>query len=224
MPTDQTVFVIDDEEAVRDSMRMMLERAGYNVRAFASAEQFLAAYDPSATGCIVCDVRLGGQSGLDLQLELTRRRCALPVILITGHGDVEMAVAAVKRGAVDFIEKPFDDGRLYTSVAQALAAGREFFAKEEEISALRNRIAELSPRQRDVMELLIDGLSSKEIGKQLGISPRTVETYRAFVMAKMGVSSLAELVRCRSGLDYDPDRRNPMRSYIGPEAKGRSRG
>jgi two-component system response regulator FixJ len=202
MPTDQTVFVIDDEEAVRDSMRMMLERAGYNVRAFASAEQFLAAYDPSAAGCIVCDVRLGGQSGLDLQLELTRRRCALPVILITGHGDVEMAVAAVKRGAVDFIEKPFDDGRLYTSVAQALAAGREFFAKEEEISALRNRIAELSPRQRDVMELLIDGFSSKEIGKQLGISPRTVETYRAFVMAKMGASSLAELVKMsiRAGL------------------------
>jgi two-component system, LuxR family, response regulator FixJ len=195
MPTDQTVFVIDDEEAVRDSIRMMLERAGYNVRAFASAEQFLAAYDPSAAGCIVCDVRLGGQSGLDLQRELNRRRCALPVILITGHGDVDMAVAAVKRGAVDFIEKPFEDGRLYSSVAQALAAGREFLAKEEEISALRNRIAELSPRQRDVMELLIDGLSSKEIGKQLGISPRTVETYRAFVMAKTGASSLAELVK-----------------------------
>jgi RNA polymerase sigma factor (sigma-70 family) len=202
MTADQTVFVIDDEEAVRDSMRMMLERAGYDVRAFASAEEFLEAYDPSATGCVVCDVRLGGQSGLDLQRELNRRRCALPVILITGHGDVEMAVAAVKRGAVDFIEKPFDDGRLYTSVAQALAAGREFFAKEEEISALRNRIAELSPRQRDVMELLVDGLSSKEIGKQLGISPRTVETYRAFVMAKMGASSLAELVKMsiRAGL------------------------
>jgi two-component system response regulator FixJ len=202
MPTDQTVFVIDDEEAVRDSMRMMLERAGYNVRAFASAEEFLEAHDTSVTGCIVCDVRLGGQSGLDLQHELNRRSCALPVILITGHGDVEMAVAAVKRGAVDFIEKPFEDERLYTSVAQALAAGREILAKEEEISALRTRIAELSPRQRDVMELLIDGLSSKEIGKQLGISPRTVETYRAFVMAKMGASSLAELVKMsiRAGL------------------------
>jgi two-component system response regulator FixJ len=202
MPADQTVFVIDDEEAVRDSIKMMLERAGYNVRPFASAEEFLEALNPSATGCIVCDVRLGGQSGLDLQRELHRRRCALPVILITGHGDVEMAVAAVKRGAVDFIEKPFDDGRLYTSVSQALATGREFLAKEEEISALRNRIAELSPRQRDVMELLIDGLSSKEIGKQLGISPRTVETYRAFVMAKMGASSLAELVKMsiRAGL------------------------
>jgi two-component system response regulator FixJ len=195
MRPDQTVFVIDDDEAVRDSLRMMLERSGYKVRAFPSAEEFLEAYEPSATGCVVCDVRLGGQSGLELQRELDRRKCALPVILITGHGDIEMAVAAVKRGAFDFIEKPFEDGRLYASVAQALAAGREFVAKEEEITALRNRIAELSTRQREVMELLIDGLSNKEIGKQLGISPRTVETYRAFVMAKMGASSLAELVK-----------------------------
>lgn len=195
MQSDQTVFVIDDEEAVRDSMQIMLERRGYEVRAFASAEEFLEAYQSSSMGCVVCDVRLGGQSGLELQRELDRRKCALPVILITGHGDIEMAVAAVKRGAFDFIEKPFEDGRLYTSVAQALTAGREFLAKEEEVTALRNRIAELSPRQREVMELLIDGLSNKEIGRELRISPRTVETYRAFVMAKMGASSLAELVK-----------------------------
>jgi len=195
MRADQTVFVIDDEEAVRDSMRMLLERCGYGVRVFASAEDFLEADQSTATGCVVCDVRLGGQTGLELQCELDRRRCTLPVILITGHGDIEMAVAAVKRGAFDFIEKPFEDGRLSTSVAQALTAGREFLAREEEITALRNRIAELSPRQREVMELLIEGLSNKEIGKQLGISPRTVETYRAFVMAKMGAASLAQLVK-----------------------------
>jgi two-component system response regulator FixJ len=195
MRADQTVFVIDDDEAVRDSIRMMLERSGYKVRTFASAEEFLEAYEPSAMGCLVCDVRLGGQSGLELQRELDRRNCPLPVILITGHGDVEMAVAAVKRGTFDFIEKPFEDGRLYTSVAQALTAGRECLAREEEITALRIRIAELSPRQREVLELLIDGLSNKEIAKQLGISPRTVETYRAFVMARMGASSLAELVK-----------------------------
>jgi two-component system response regulator FixJ len=195
MQPDQTVFVIDDEEAVRDSLRMMLERCGYQVREFASAEHFLDAYDAGARGCVVCDVRLGGLSGLDLQRELNGRSCPLPVILITGHGDIEMAVAAVKQGAFDFIEKPFEDRRLYTSVAQALTAGREFLAKEEEVTALRNRIAELSPRQREVMELLIDGLSNKEIGRELRISPRTVETYRAFVMAKMGASSLAELVK-----------------------------
>jgi two-component system response regulator FixJ len=195
MQPDQTVFVIDDEEAVRDSLRMMLERCGYQVREFASAEHFLDAYDAGARGCVVCDVRLGGLSGLDLQRELNGRSCPLPVILITGHGDIEMAVAAVKQGAFDFIEKPFEDRRLYASVAQALTAEREFLAKEEEITALRTRIAELSIRQREVMELLIDGLSNKEIGKHLGISPRTVETYRAFIMAKTGASSLAELVK-----------------------------
>ena len=195
MQPDQTVFVIDDEEAVRDSLRMMLERCGYQVREFASAEHFLEAYDAGARGCVVCDVRLGGLSGLDLQRELNGRSCPLPVILITGHGDIEMAVAAVKQGAFDFIEKPFEDRRLYASVAQALTAEREFLAKEEEITALRTRIAELSTRQREVMELLIDGLSNKEIAKHLGISPRTVETYRAFIMAKTGASSLAELVK-----------------------------
>jgi two-component system response regulator FixJ len=195
MRPEQTVFVIDDEEGVRDSLRMMLERCGYRVRAFASAEEFLEAYEPSAIGCLVCDVRLGGQSGLDLQRELDRRMCPLPIILITGHGDIEMAVSAVKRGAFDFIEKPFEDGRLYSSVAKALAAGHELLTKEEEVTVLGRRIAELSTRQREVLELLIDGLSNKEIAKQLGISPRTVETYRAFVMAKMGASSLAELVK-----------------------------
>ena len=195
MRSEQRVFVIDDEEAVRDSIRMMLERQGYVVRAFESAEAFLQAIKPGVSGCIVCDVRLGGLSGLDLQRELLEHKCSLPLVLITGHGDIEMAVSAVKRGAFDFIEKPFQDTRLYTSVALALSAGREQAAEEEEIAALANRLAELTDRQRQVMELLIDGLSNKEIGKRLGISPRTVETYRAFVMAKTGASSLAELVK-----------------------------
>ena len=173
----------------------MLERQGYVVRAFESAEAYLQATRPGASGCIVCDVRLEGLSGLDLQRELLERKCSLPLVLITGHGDIEMAVSAVKRGAFDFIEKPFQDTRLYTSVALALSAGREQAAKEEEKAALVSRLADLTDRQRQVMELLIDGLSNKEIGKRLGISPRTVETYRAFVMAKTGASSLAELVK-----------------------------
>ena len=195
MRSEPVVFVIDDEEAVRDSIRMMLERQGYVVCAFESAEAYLEAIGPGSSGCIVCDVRLGGLSGLDLQRELLERKCSLPLVLITGHGDIEMAVSAVKRGAFDFIEKPFQDTRLYTSVALALSAGREQAAKEEEIAALVSRLAELTDRQRQVMELLVDGLSNKEIGKRLGISPRTVETYRAFVMAKTGASSLAELVK-----------------------------
>jgi two-component system response regulator FixJ len=195
MGPEQIIFVIDDEEAVRDSIRMMLERQGYIVRAFESAEAYLAAMQPGIPGCLICDVRLGGASGLDLQHELLQRKCGLPLILITGHGDIDMAVAAVKRGAFDFIEKPFNDTRLYTSVALALSAGREQAAKEEEIAALASRIAELSDRQRQVMDMVIAGLPNKEIAKRLGISPRTVETYRAFVMARTGASSVAELVK-----------------------------
>ena len=195
MQPEQTVFVIDDEEAVRDSIRLMLERRHYAVQAFASAEEFLAACTPQARGCVVCDVRLKGLSGLDLHRKLVEMDSVLPVVLITGHGDIEMAVAALKRGVFDFIEKPFDDVRLYASVKNALEIDRELVAKGEALAALRVRIAELSDRQREVMELLIDGLSNKEIGKRLGISPRTVETYRAFVMAKTGASSLAELVK-----------------------------
>jgi FixJ family two-component response regulator len=196
MPSDQTVFVIDDEEAIRDSISMMLERRGYTVRTFASAEDYLnAAMQPGLSGCIVCDVRLGGLSGLDLHRKLSENRCHLPVIFITGHGDIEMAVAALKRGAFDFIEKPFEDTRLYASVGLALSAGRDLVAKEEQLAALQSRMDELTARQRQVMECLVEGLSNKEIGRRLQISSRTVETYRALVMARMGASSLAELVK-----------------------------
>ena len=194
MKTEPTVFVIDDEEAVRDSIRMMLVRRGYAVLAFESAEAFLPVLGPDASGCIVCDVRLKGQSGFDLQQKLAELKCELPLVLITGHGDIEMAVTAVKRGAFDFIEKPFEDTRLYASVSQAMSAGREVQTRKKELAAVASRVAELTERQRQVMELLVDGQSNKTIAKQLGISPRTVETYRAFVMAKTGASSLAELV------------------------------
>ena len=204
MKTDQTVFVIDDEEAVLDSIRMMLERRGYVVRTFNSAEAYLSTMEPGVCGCIVCDIRLGGLSGLDLHRKVMASGGALPVILITGHGDIEMAVRAVKGGAFDFIEKPFEDTRLYTSVAQALSAGRELLAKEGELAALTSRVADLTDRQLQVMGLVVDGLSNKEIGRRLGISPRTVETYRALVMAKTGASSLAELVKISIKLGMGP--------------------
>ena len=202
MSSEPTVFVIDDEDAVRDSIRMLLERRGYKVSVFASADEFLRRLSPSASGCIVSDVRLNGTSGLDLQRKLGERGSTLPIILITGHGDIDMAVRAIKRGAFDFIEKPFDDRRLYQSVADALAAGRQDQARSEAEAALKTRIAELSERQREVMMLLVDGLSNKEIAQKLGISPRTVETYRAFVMAKTDAQSLADLVKLamRAGL------------------------
>jgi two-component system response regulator FixJ len=195
MKGERVIFLIDDEEAVRDSICMMLERRGYTVRAFESAEASLEALEPNACGCIVCDVRLKGQSGLDLQRKLNTLRYELPLILITGHGDIEMAVKAVKRGAFDFIEKPFEDTRLYSSVDEAISAHGQLLAKKDEREALEARIAELTDRQREVMELLVEGLPNKVIAKRLGISPRTVETYRAFVMAKTGAASLAELVK-----------------------------
>lgn len=195
MATEPTVFVIDDEDGVRDSIRMLLERRGYMVVALARAEELLSRLTPSTHGCIVSDVRLNGVSGLDLQRKLTELGSSLPMILITGHGDIDMAVLAIKRGAVDFIEKPFEDTRLYHSVAEALAVGRQDQARCEAEAALKARIAELSERQREVMLLLVDGLSNKEIAQKLGISPRTVETYRAFVMAKTDAQSLADLVK-----------------------------
>ena len=195
MKTEQSVFVIDDEEAVRDSIQMMLVRRCYIVQAFDSAEAFLSILDRTTSGCIVCDVRLKGLSGLELQRKLSELKYDLPLVLITGHGDIAMAVMALKRGAFDFIEKPFEDTRLYTSVGQALSAGLELLNKKEELAAVASRVAELSDRQRQVMEFLVDGLPNKAIAKRLGISPRTVETYRALVMAKTGASSLAELVR-----------------------------
>jgi two-component system response regulator FixJ len=195
MRTEPTICVIDDEAAVRDSIRMMLQRRGYVVCDFESAESYLGAEDPDRFGCIVCDVRLKGLSGLDLQEKLAERGCDLPLILITGHGDIDLAVAAIKRGAFDFIEKPFADTRLYDSVAGALSARGQALEKQAETAAMAARVAELTERQRQVMELLVDGLSNKAIAKRLAISPRTVETYRALVMAKTGVASLAELVR-----------------------------
>jgi two-component system response regulator FixJ len=193
--SDQNVFIVDDEPAVRDSIAMMLERRGYAVRTFASAEDCLSLVKPGACGCIICDVRLEGMSGLELRHKLAEMKCNLPVVLITAHGDIEMAVRAVKDGAFDFIEKPFKDTRLYSSIEQALSTRREQQAKAEELAALRRRIAELTDRQRQVMELLVEGLSNKEIAQRLEISPRTVETYRAFVMARTGASSLADLVK-----------------------------
>jgi two-component system response regulator FixJ len=193
--SDQKIFIIDDEPAVRDSIAMLLERRGYGVRTFASAEDSLSLVTLGTCRCIIVDVRLKGMSGLEFQHKLAEMKCNLPVVLITGHGDIEMAVKAIKDGAFDFIEKPFEDTRLYSSVEQALSKGRELQAREEELAALRKRIAELTDRQRQVMELLAEGLSNKEIAQRLEISPRTVETYRAFVMAKTGASSLAELVK-----------------------------
>ena len=190
-----TVALIEDDEAVLHSLQLLLERRGIAVRCFRSAESFLASLPADVPACVVTDVRMPGLSGLDLQRELKRLGVGVPVILITGHGDIAMAVTAIKDGAADFIEKPFDDERLVESLAKAMATERELRSEAAERSELAARVAELSPRQREVMYLVAEGLSNKQIALQLGISPRTVENYRAWAMERMGASNLADLVR-----------------------------
>ncbi len=190
-----TVALIDDDEAVLDSLRMALRSRDIEVRCFTSAEAFIASLDVERPHCVVSDVRMPGLSGLDLQHELKSRDCALPLILITGHGDIPMAVNAIKEGAFDFIEKPFDHERLIDAIDKATAHGERTRSEQAELTDIAQRAAELSERQRNVMDLVVQGLSNKEIAHDLGISPRTVENYRAWVMEKMGANNLAELVR-----------------------------
>jgi len=200
------VAVIDDDEAVLDSLRMMLTRCGFEVCSFNSAESYLAAGDQETACCVVCDVRLPDMSGLELQVELQTRKSQVPVILITGHGDIDMAVAAVKAGAHDFLEKPFSPDRLVEAIKGAVDKVRHRFADDRELQHLASRVRELSDRQKQVMDLAVKGLSNKEIAHHLQISPRTVETYRAWVMEKTGARNVAELVRMAMRLEDQRDR------------------
>ena len=190
------VVLIEDDEPVRESLRLFLEMKGMQVVSYETADAFLLVLGGERMpDCIVTDVRLPGRSGLDLQRELKDRKLSTPMILITGHGDIDMAVAAIKAGAHDFIEKPFDEMRLVESVRAAAAAAAEQHVAAEQIASFAARVATLSDRQSQVMDLAVKGLSNKEIAQQLGISPRTVEIYRAWVMEKTGARNLAELVR-----------------------------
>ncbi len=189
-----TVFVVDDDEAVRDSLTLLLRSVGLAVDAFGSATEFLSSYDPAAPGCLILDVRLPGMSGLELQQQLTSDGADLPIVFITGHGDVPMAVRAMRSGAVDFLQKPFSDQDLLDRVQQALSEQserRRQIAHQAEIAA---RIGELTPRENEVMKLVVDGLANKVIANRLGMSQRTVEVHRASVMRKMKADSVAQLV------------------------------
>ncbi len=193
--TAATVFVIDDDDAVRDSLGLLLELSGQQVRGFASAEEFLAALGPQTYGCLVLDLRLGGMDGLSLQQELARRQLALPIVMITGHGDVAAARQALKGGAIDFLEKPVDETVLLACVREAMQREEQRREQEQQGGSARERLQRLTERESEVMQLVAEGLTSKAIGEQLGISPRTVEVYRARLMEKLQVSSVPELVR-----------------------------
>ncbi len=190
-----TVCVVDDDEAVRGSLKMLLKTLGLPTQSYGSAQEFLAAFDPQRPGCLVLDIRMPGMSGLELQQELNTRGALLPVIFITGHGDVPMAVEAMQQGAMDFLQKPFRDQDLIDRIHKALEkdrAGRELLGNRERIRA---RVAELTPREREVLALVTQGKANKVIAADLQVSQRTVEIHRAHVMEKMGANSLAHLVR-----------------------------
>ena len=195
MNSESTVFVVDDDQAMRHSLKWLIESVGLRVRTFGSASDFLEAYYPGQAGCLLLDVRMPGMSGLELQSYLTRQEIRLPVIIITGHGDVTMAVRAMKAGAVDFIEKPFNDEALLSSLRNALAFGQKQREQQSQRSAIAARLAELTPREHEVMDMVTDGKSNREIAAALGVSAKTVEAHRARVMDKMRADSLADLVR-----------------------------
>lgn len=192
---EQLVYIVDDDEALRDSLIWLLESTGFKATAFDSAEAFLAAWSPHMSGCLVLDIRMPGMSGLELHERLISRRSTLPIIFITGHGDVPMAVSALKKGAMDFIEKPFNDQEMLGLIRTALSEERKRHdARQHEADAQR-RIEQLTPREREVLELIVAGRLNKQIADDLGISIKTVEVHRARVMEKMCVNSLAELVQ-----------------------------
>lgn len=190
-----TVFIVDDEEAVRDSLQWLLESSGLSVALFDSAEAFLSSYKPDQPGCLVVDVRMPGMSGLELQERLVEQHYSIPVIFITGHGDVPMAVQAVKHGAVDFLEKPFNDKELLQIIQRCLEQDRQHRERKQLSDNTSHRLASLTPREREVMQLVVAGKLNKLIADQLNISIKTVEAHRAKVMEKAGVNSLAELVQ-----------------------------
>ncbi len=193
--TDVTVALIDDDSAVLHSMRLLIESRDIPVACYESAEAFLDDLPGTKPSCVVADVRMPGMTGLELQRELKYRNHEAPLILISGHADVSMAVEALKEGAFDFFEKPYDGERLATSVWDAVQKGRRQTTENTERIDIAERLKALSPRQREVLEFVASGMSNKQIAAKLSISPRTVETYRAWVMERMGAQNVADLVR-----------------------------
>jgi two-component system, LuxR family, response regulator FixJ len=199
------VYVIDDDEAMRDSLNFLLDSAGFEVTLFETAQQFLDALPNLAFGCVISDVRMPGIDGIELLKQLKARQAAFPIIVMTGHGDVPLAVEAMKLGAMDFLEKPFEDERLLAMIEAALRLAEPAAKSDAVAQDIAARVASLSPRERQVMDGLVAGLSNKLIAREYEISPRTIEVYRANVMTKMQAGSLSELVRLamRAGLVKD---------------------
>jgi FixJ family two-component response regulator len=196
----EVVYVVDDDASLRESIEDLIRSVGLRVETFASAPEFLRAKRPEMPGCLVLDVRLKGQSGLDLQKWLIDANIAIPIIFITGHGDIPMTVQAMKAGAVEFLTKPFRDQDLLDAIQQALQRDRKASEQRANVEALQRRFRSLTPREREVMTLVVAGLLNKQIAGDLGTSEASVKVHRQHVMEKMGAGSLAELVRMADNL------------------------
>ncbi len=199
--TGPTVFVVDDDEPVRDSIGLLLDTVDMEHESFGSAQEFLDAYDRTRTGCLVLDIRMPGMSGLELQDHLMAENTALPIIFITGHGDIPMAVEAMKKGAVDFIRKPFRDQELLDRIHEALSLEAANRQAVEDLEEIRSRVASLTPREHEVFERVAEGQANKVVAIDLEISERTVEIHRSQVMQKTKARSLADLVKMKISLD-----------------------
>ncbi|MYM68807.1 response regulator [Pseudoduganella sp. FT55W] len=195
MQHDLTVFIVDDDPAVRDALGLLLGVRGYRTAVFASAEAFLQGWQPGWSGCLLVDIRMSGMDGLSLQRELLERGSRMPVVVMSGHGDVSTARAAFKADAVDFLEKPFDDAKLIGAIDEALARAHANHSELQRRKQSANLLSELTPREREVMQLVVLGRHNRDIGPALGISVRTVEVHKARLMSKLGVDNVADLVR-----------------------------
>lgn len=199
----QVVFVIDDDASMRDAVSRLLNAVGLTVQTFASAREFLAGKLPDVPGCAVLDVRLPGLSGLDLQREMVERGIHIPVIFITGHGDIPMSVQAMKAGAVEFLTKPFRDQDLLDAVRSGIQLDRQGRKERAELAELRDGLRQLTPREREVMSLVVAGLLNKQIALRLGTSEKTIKIHRSHVMQKMRADSLADLVKMSQKLGIE---------------------
>jgi FixJ family two-component response regulator len=199
IPKKGTVYVVDDDEAVRDSLQWLLEGKGYRVRCFDSAESFLSRYDPREVACLLVDIRMGGMTGLELQARLIEIRSPLPIVFITGHGDVPMAVDTMKKGAMDFIQKPFNEADLVRLVEQMLEHAKDYFADSQLAANRDSLLSKLTMRESQVLERIVAGRLNKQIADDLGISIKTVEAHRANIMEKLSANTVADLLKIALG-------------------------
>lgn len=199
IPKRGTVYVVDDDEAVRDSLQWLLEGKDFRVRCYDSAESFLTRFDPREVACLIADIRMGGMSGMELQDRLIERQSPLPIVFITGHGDVPMAVESMKKGALDFIQKPFDEIQLVSLVERMLETARDLFAVHQQAANREALLGKLTTRESQVLERIVAGRLNKQIADDLGISIKTVEAHRANIMEKLGANTVADLLKIALG-------------------------